>query len=400
MGRNDINIMASNPFMVRNRPTDTTGGAIYEHSGDNTPTYISKNIPSDLGHPVTRPSLVEENGEMAINYSPKHSRRPGGSGMSRNINAKNLSLKLFNENSMLQEGEKHETSLKNGLNRRKTPSIMIPHNSTTDDLLTPLVTKTPLVPPSLHEFSSSDTNMRASPRARHFSQPQFTHFRPYSENTLSSPFLSGSIVHEFSQISMSHERDSKSQSEMAFDRSYSEAYPSGPANVLNDTLYLFSDPESSSVRVDINKFDLVINVAKECRDLSESFRPVQGKEYVYLPWSHTSTILKELPRITKKIQEYDDSLKSGPKRKILVHCQCGVSRSACVIVAYFMAKFNIELNEAYELLKSGTNNELQSTNCLIRNMGYRIDACDRICPNMSLIFELMDFRESMKAVGG
>lgn len=154
------------------------------------------------------------------------------------------------------------------------------------------------------------------------------------------------------------------------------AYPNGPKNVLNNLIYLYSDPVQG--KIDINKFDLVINVAKECENLSRVYinQVPDQREYVYIPWSHNSNISKDLFQITNKIDQF---FTTG--RKILIHCQCGVSRSACVVVAYYMKKFQLGVNEAYELLKNG-------------DQKY-IDACDRICPNMSLIFELMEFGDKL-----
>ncbi|KAK6455625.1 dual specificity phosphatase [Scheffersomyces xylosifermentans] len=171
-----------------------------------------------------------------------------------------------------------------------------------------------------------------------------------------------------------------------------DAYPDGPRDVFNGQIFLYSDPASSGSTVDINNFDLVINVAKECVDLSRQYvgkTPGQG-EYLYVPWSHTSPISKDLLAITTKIESY---ISRG--LRVLVHCQCGVSRSACVIVAYFMLKFKIGVNVAYELLKSGTANVNETMNKLIGDQGNRIEACDRICPNMSLIFELMEFNDML-----
>lgn len=185
---------------------------------------------------------------------------------------------------------------------------------------------------------------------------------------------------------------SSSPPEELQERSNLNAYPKGPACVLDSTLYLYSDPVTSEIPVDINDYDLVINVAKECADLGAKFDSRGGKRrYVHIPWSHTLTILNELPNITKYIMEYD-----RPGAKVLVHCQCGVLRSACVVVAYFMVKFNISVNEAYELLKTGTENRSEPCNKLIAQQGHNIDACDRICPNMNLIFELMDFGDRLK----
>lgn len=186
--------------------------------------------------------------------------------------------------------------------------------------------------------------------------------------------------------------DSITPPEELQERSNLHAYPNGPARVLNSTIYLYSDPQTSDIPVDVNAYDLVINVAKECVNLSLQFVSNGGKRsYVHVPWSHTSSILEELPRITKIIAEFD-----RPDRKILVHCQCGVLRSACVIVAYFMVKFDISMNEAYELLKTGTVNQAEPCNRRIAQEGYFVQGCDRICPNMSLIFELMDFGDRLK----
>ncbi|GEQ68163.1 hypothetical protein JCM33374_g1830 [Metschnikowia sp. JCM 33374] len=170
------------------------------------------------------------------------------------------------------------------------------------------------------------------------------------------------------------------------------AYPEGPANVLNSVLYLYSDPDTSHIPLDINDYDLVVNVARECEDLSPRFDNHNGtRKYLRVPWSHTSKISKELPMITQEIAAMDK-----PGKRILVHCQCGVSRSACVVVAYFMVKFKVSVNEAYELLKSGTINMAEACSQKIKDAGNHVDACERICPNMNLIFELMDFGDKLK----
>lgn len=222
------------------------------------------------------------------------------------------------------------------------------------------------------------------------------------------------------------------------------AYPAGPRNVLNDRIFLYLDPQLLPVAVDINEYDLVINVAKECPDLSGAYSGPRGSGgsvgsgssgagstggafsgsgfagptgsgsgsgstsgalssapnplapltplYMYVPWQHTLAISKDLGHITDTMQQYLDR-----GQRILVHCQCGVSRLACVIVAFFMAKFGLGVNQAYELLKLGTAGA--SSDVVVANVtdkGNVIDACDRICPNMSLIFELMEFGDLLK----
>lgn len=240
-----------------------------------------------------------------------------------------------------------------------------------------------------------------------------------------------------------------------------DAYTNGPANVLNDCIFLYSDPINSVRPIDINDYDLVVNVARECDDMSLYYTLSPERQYIYVPWTHTSTILVELPTIIETMSRFDDSDKEHPKRKILVHCQCGVSRSACVIVAFFMFKFGISVNEAYDLLKQGTRkaelneqSRRESKNSMEKSGGssgqtpentnqgtthnrytvpttdplttphtlrptgksslfnittktegthsarnpsaYSISPCSLICPNMRLIFELMEFGDSLR----
>lgn len=163
------------------------------------------------------------------------------------------------------------------------------------------------------------------------------------------------------------------------------AYPNGPRNVLNQKIFLYSDPLQ---KIDINQFDLVINVAKECTNLSAQFanQKQNVREYVHVPWSHASPISKDLMELTQKIDSFYEK-----NSRILIHCQCGVSRSACVVVAYYMMKFGLGVNAAYEMLKSGTLTGLESREA----SRISIDKCERICPNMSLIFELMEFGDKL-----
>lgn len=170
------------------------------------------------------------------------------------------------------------------------------------------------------------------------------------------------------------------------DNSKLNAYPHGPKCVYDPYLFLYSEPTIEQ----LDQFDVVINVAKELVppflgvdqlnqhlqaideniiQLSHTTKENKKLTYIYVPWTHTSKICKELPALTNAIAS---SLNQG--RKILIHCQCGVSRSASLIVAFFMSLRNINLNDAYNMLK--------------------VQAPD-ISPNMSLIFQLMEWGESI-----
>lgn len=174
----------------------------------------------------------------------------------------------------------------------------------------------------------------------------------------------------------------KSSSEELQELNGVNAYPNGPRNVLNNLVFLYSDPGKDET--DTSIYDLVINVAKDCVG-------AKHKNLISIPWKHTSVISKDLPFLVKKI---DECYESG--KKVLIHCQCGVSRSACVVIAYFMFKFDISVIQAYELLKEGTaDNSKDAVIKSIQEKGYIVEACDRICPNMSLIFELMEFGDKL-----
>lgn len=172
------------------------------------------------------------------------------------------------------------------------------------------------------------------------------------------------------------------------------AYPNGPICVLKPNLYLYSEPTFDEV----TDFDVIINVAQEIKDYTNqvdernkiaeiagiknfdnisidsqnreklTFRNSrQNIEYYFIPWTHTSRLTSDFPYLTALIEK---SLKSN--KKVLIHCQCGVSRSASLIMAYFMKVFGGGYNEAYGRLKQ---------------------IVPQISPNLSLIYELIEWGE-------
>lgn len=153
----------------------------------------------------------------------------------------------------------------------------------------------------------------------------------------------------------------------SYSESYKEnCYPSGPLLVIPPYIYLYSEPSLKEVL----DFDLIINVAKEITNYKEQLPAEKQVNYYHLTWSHTSQITKNLPQLTELIHNAYVNHK-----KVLIHCQCGVSRSASLIVAYMMRYDNLSLNDAYNKLK------------LIAK---------EISPNMSLLFQLMEWEDWLK----
>lgn len=150
---------------------------------------------------------------------------------------------------------------------------------------------------------------------------------------------------------------------------HENAYPDGPLLIYPANVYLYSEPSVELART----FDVVINVAKEIDNpfLEEPYASdgQPNPEYVYVPWGHNSKFLPDLPYLTQLIDD-----RSAAGKRVLVHCQCGVSRSASLLIAYIMKKQQLDLNAAYDWVK------------------YR---SPEIGPNMTLIFQLMDWHKHL-----
>lgn len=105
-------------------------------------------------------------------------------------------------------------------------------------------------------------------------------------------------------------------------------------------------------------------------DLASDPLPCNRPEYIHIPWEHNTDIVPDLHRLVKLI---DERVSQG--KKVLVHCQCGVSRSASLIVAYGLYKNpGITVQEAYDAVKRRSK---------------------WIGPNMNLIMQLQEFRSSL-----
>ncbi|KAL8773008.1 MAG: hypothetical protein Q9209_002028 [Squamulea sp. 1 TL-2023] len=205
----------------------------------------------------------------------------------------------------------------------------------------------------------------------------------------------------------------------------SPAYPQGPVCIYDPGVFLYLEPSDTEA----SQFDVVLNVAREVRnpfraavsntsasysnamlqdlagqiptaansgenlsaikmsELGRSFStavgsivneehryvsstpkpPMPQPEYIHVPWDHNTNLVDDLLRLCELID-----LRVQDGKRVLVHCQCGVSRSASLVVAYGLYK-NPELSvqEAYDAVKSRSR---------------------WIGPNMNLIYQLNEFR--------
>lgn len=203
-------------------------------------------------------------------------------------------------------------------------------------------------------------------------------------------------------------------------------YPNGPVQIYDCGVYLYLEPTAEEA----SNFDTVINVAKEVKNpfdttaatgsetvvsalrkeenrsqipepqtaISEiSFKSafewpssaasttpttprassMQGRsqpQYVHVPWDHNSEIIDDLYPLCRLI---DDQVDAG--KKVLIHCQLGVSRSASLTIAYGLYKgYKTNFHTMYETVK---------------------ERSQWVGPNMTLIYQLNDFRSKVEKGG-
>ncbi|KAI9736611.1 MAG: hypothetical protein M1834_000815 [Cirrosporium novae-zelandiae] len=212
----------------------------------------------------------------------------------------------------------------------------------------------------------------------------------------------------------------------------SPTYPQGPVCIYEPNIYLYFEPTAPEA----SQFDVVINVAREVRNpfvlsnpisqptspkstrntssrspaasehsepqtaiSTASFktafdmipttcvqppspqtpRPASAKknpEYMHFPWDHHSDIVDDMLSLCALIE--DRAVRRG--LRVLVHCQCGVSRSATLIVAYGLYRNpRLSVQEAYDAVKERSR---------------------WIGPNMSLIYQLSEFRTKVAQMAG
>ncbi|KAL8933331.1 MAG: hypothetical protein Q9216_006415 [Gyalolechia sp. 2 TL-2023] len=203
----------------------------------------------------------------------------------------------------------------------------------------------------------------------------------------------------------------------------SPAYPQGPICIYDPHVYLYLEPSDTEA----SEFDVVLNVAREVKNpflagtenipgssldtsqrtsepmikalpsrdsiseppsaieapfsststgipdeglRSASSTPKASKakpEYIHVPWDHNTNLVNDLLSLCELI---DRRVHDG--KRVLIHCQCGVSRSASLVVAYGLYKNpQLSVQEAYDAVKSRSR---------------------WIGPNMNLIYQLNEFR--------
>ncbi|KAL6158295.1 tyrosine/serine/threonine protein phosphatase [Exserohilum turcicum] len=274
--------------------------------------------------------------------------------------------------------------------------------------------------PPLRHFQSSPSLPLCS-TANPLSGPQLPPLRP----VVSKPSGLAEVPFE-----MEEEEDQEPNFDVPQSREEKPAaYPNGPICIYEAGVYLYFEPTA----VQATTFDVIINVASEVKNpftastsqsqkdidarrvdgppaenidfatlsqrpkqsfgmddnspttpkamppVMQTIQPrevvIEGKtyktpEYIHMPWEHNTDIVPDLHKLVRMI---DERVQQG--KRVLIHCQCGVSRSASLIVAYGLYKDpQMSVQEAYDRAKKRSK---------------------WIGPNMNLIMQLQEFRNSL-----
>lgn len=138
---------------------------------------------------------------------------------------------------------------------------------------------------------------------------------------------------------------------------FAELYPSSDSSLSEGLVFSPNTSGNTSPSSSLS--------ATSCSSLSDLPEKPPHLEYIYVPWDHSSNLSGDLNMLTRLIGD-----RSNQNKKILIHCQCGVSRSASLVVAYVMRSQKVGLNTAYQNVKK---------------------LSPSISPNMTLMFQLMDW---------
>ncbi|KAI8884397.1 phosphatases II [Backusella circina FSU 941] len=146
------------------------------------------------------------------------------------------------------------------------------------------------------------------------------------------------------------------------------------AEVNNPYEYLFQPMDSMLAQVVVPSPSLSnassIDSESSIKTISSFSHISTAVGYQKLPWEHNQDNL--VIELQKAIDIIDRAREAG--QTILVHCQCGVARSATVIIAYTMKTLKLPMQEAYTHVKS---------------------IASAISPNLGLLFQLREFEQSL-----
>ncbi|KAI8331378.1 protein-tyrosine phosphatase-like protein [Chlamydoabsidia padenii] len=190
----------------------------------------------------------------------------------------------------------------------------------------------------------------------------------------STPFLS--TTPSTSSSSTSSTSTISSQSNQPPRPRYRQYYQQGPVSILPG-VYLGDEHNANNLeQLEALSIQCILNVAAEVHHpQADQFQPFDEPKtlvmgYKKRPWHHQ--ILDDDDQIIKELDAAVMDIVRARKcgRNVLVHCQCGLARSATVVVAYAMYTLQLTMSAA-----------------LVHVRQY----APHISPNLSLMYQLREY---------
>ncbi|KAL0093510.1 protein-tyrosine phosphatase-like protein [Phycomyces blakesleeanus] len=204
-----------------------------------------------------------------------------------------------------------------------------------------------------------------------------------------------------------------------------DPYREGPAQILPNLYLGASYNAAQDDQLCANKIICIVNVASEIKtptsqafdiitqrspetlqnsqtQLSESTPKTSNisekaslVQYHHLRWTHAQSNLayQEFDRAIRIFETYQN----GTSGNVLVHCQCGIERSAALVIAYVLylsyrpAKFNNPAKSDRDNFKNLADKRLSVSEAY----EYVRQRAPYIRPNLKLMYQLSDFKESL-----
>ncbi|KAI9025228.1 protein-tyrosine phosphatase-like protein [Phycomyces nitens] len=202
-----------------------------------------------------------------------------------------------------------------------------------------------------------------------------------------------------------------------------DPYRKGPAQILPN-LYLGASYNAAQYdQLNANKIICIVNVASEIKTpTSQAFDIITQKspealhtsqtqlsentaktrhnsetplvQYHHLRWTHAQNNLayQEFDRAIRIFETYQNE----PKGNILVHCQCGIERSAALVIAYVLylsyrpTRFHSPRSD-HDYSKNLSGKRLSVPEAY----EYVRERAPSIRPNLKLMYQLSDFKETL-----
>ncbi|SGY30850.1 BQ5605_C002g01186 [Microbotryum silenes-dioicae] len=126
--------------------------------------------------------------------------------------------------------------------------------------------------------------------------------------------------------------------------------------------------------------------------------PTSGRpeiDYLWLKWGHDESDLVEARKFQAAFDFLDRARATdGGKGRVLVHCQCGVSRSATVVIAYCMREAARALEEGRHLPELAGCTGMHDTYSFVK------EKSEWVGPNLGLVFQLVGYERALRGDTG